>query len=144
MQRLFFWLACRGYPARYFDRPPSIQNLPIFTSYIAFNVLTDIGVGLLVAKSSEGLARSVAIILLPPLYFLEAMVLFEIAWHVLRPVQVSLPHRTLQIFAFSLVVAILGGTLLAWHVHSNGTLIYEEIKAPLNLTVSLLRMLILP
>ena len=118
------------------------RTFPIFTSYIAFNVLTDIGVGLLVAKSSQSFARSVAIVLLPPQYFLEAMVLFEIAWHVLRPVQVSLPHRTLQIFALSLVLTILGGTLLAWHVQSNGTLIYSEIKAPLNLTVSLLRMLI--
>jgi hypothetical protein len=118
------------------------RTFPIFTSYIAFNVLTDIGVGLLVARSSRSLARAVAISLLPPQYFLEAMVLFEIAWHVLRPVQVSLPHRTLQIFALSLVLAILCGTLLAWHVHSNGTLIYAEIKAPLNLTVSLLRMLI--
>jgi len=115
---------------------------PIFTCYIAFNVLTDIGVGLLVAKSSQTFARSVAIVLLPPQYFLEAMVLFEIAWHVLRPVKVSLPHRTLQIFALSLALAILCGTLLAWHVHSTGTLIYAEIKGPLDLTVSLSRMLI--
>ena len=105
-------------------------------------MLTDIGVGLLVAKSSQSFARSVAIILLPPQYFLEAMVLFEIAWHVLRPVQVSLPHRTLQIFALSwpsrrCVAPFSPGTFTA-----TATLIYAEIKGPLDLTVSLLRMLI--
>ena len=70
------------------------------------------------------------------------MVLFEIAWHVLRPIQVSLPHRTLQIFALSMALALLCGTLLAWHVQSNGSLVYAQIKGTLDLTVSLLRMLI--
>jgi hypothetical protein len=118
------------------------KTFPIFTFYIAFNVLTDVGVGVLVAGTAKSLARSVSIILLPPQYCLEAMVLFEIAWHVLRPVQASLPHRTLQIFALSMALALLCGTLLAWHVHSNGSLVYAQIKGPLDLTVSLLRMLI--
>jgi hypothetical protein len=118
------------------------KSFPIFTFYIAFTVLTDIGVGVLVAEASKSFALSVSIILLPPQYCLEAMVLFEIAWHVLRPVQASLPHRTLQIFALSMAFALLCGTLLAWHVNRNAGLVYSEIKRPLDLTVSLLRMLI--
>ena len=40
-----------------------------------------------------------------------------------------------------LSVALLFGTLLAWHVHDTGNKI-EDIKRPLDLTVGLLRMLI--
>jgi hypothetical protein len=115
---------------------------PIFTFYITFNVFVDFGVPILIAASSKGFAHSVSIALLPPQYFLEGMVLFEIAWHVLRPVQVSLPRGALHAFALCLVLALLGGTLLAWHVDLNGTTTYVKLKAPLDLTVGLLRMLI--
>jgi hypothetical protein len=118
------------------------RTFPVFTIYIAFDVLTDIGIGILFTGASKSLAQSVAIILLPPQYFLEVMVLLEIAWHVLRPVQVSLPRRALQIFALSLALAVLCGTLLAWHVDNTGSPIYEKVKGPLDLTVGLLRMLI--
>jgi hypothetical protein len=114
---------------------------PVFTIYIAFNVLTDIGVGVLFA-GSKSLAQSAAITLLPPQYFLEVMVLIEIAWHVLRPVQVSLPRRALQTFAVSLALALLCGTLLAWYVGHTGRPVYAKLKGPLDLTVGLLRMLI--
>src|SRR5665213_400860 len=69
------------------------RTFPVFTIYIAFDVLTDIGIGILFTGASKSLAQSVSITLLPPQYFLEVMVLLEIAWHVLRPVQVSLPRR---------------------------------------------------
>jgi hypothetical protein len=118
------------------------RSFPVFTIYIAFGVLTDIGIGILFTGASKSLAQSAAIILLPPQYFLEVMVLLEIAWHVLRPVQVSLPRRALQIFALSLALAVLCGTLLAWHVDNTGSPIYAKIKGPLDLTVGLLRMLI--
>jgi hypothetical protein len=118
------------------------KTFPVFTIYIAFGVLTDIGIGLLFAGASKSLARAVSIVLLPPQYFLEVMVLLEIAWHVLRPVQISLPRRALQIFAMCLVLAVLCGTLLAWHVDSTGSPIYGKLKGPLDLTVGLLRMLI--
>jgi hypothetical protein len=118
------------------------QTFPVFTIYIAFGVFTDIGVGVLFAGASKSLAQSVAISLFPAQYFLEIMVLLEIAWNVLRPVQASLPRGALQIFGLSLVFAILCGTLLAWHVANTGSPIYTEIKGPLDLTVGLLRMLI--
>jgi hypothetical protein len=115
---------------------------PVFTFYIVFNVFVDFGVPVLMAGSSKSFAHSVAIALLPPQYFLEGMVLFEIAWHVLRPVQVSLPRGALQAFALCMVLALLGGALLAWHVDVHGTTTYVKLKAPLDLTVGLLRMLI--
>ena len=69
------------------------QTFPVFTIYIAFGVFTDIGVGVLFAGASKSLAQSVAISLFPAQYFLEIMVLLEIAWNVLRPVQaLSLIH----------------------------------------------------
>ena len=40
-----------------------------------------------------------------------------------------------------IALAVLGGTLLAWHVHDTGNKIHD-IKGPLDLTVGLLRMLI--
>ena len=40
-----------------------------------------------------------------------------------------------------IALALVGGSLLAWHVHSTGNRVYD-IKAPLDLTVGLLRMLI--
>jgi hypothetical protein len=119
------------------------QTFPVFTIYLAFGVLTDIGIGVLFAgTSSKSLAQSVAISLFPPQYFLEIMVLLEIAWNVLRPVQASLPRGAVQIFALSLALAVLCGILLAWHVANTGSPIYTKIKGPLDLTVGLLRMLI--
>jgi hypothetical protein len=115
---------------------------PVFTIYIAFDVLADIFIGVLFAGASKSVAHSVSIILLPPQYFLELMVLLEIAWHVLRPVQVSLPRRALQTFAVFLALAVLCGTLLAWHADKTGIPIDAKLKGPLDLTVGLLRMLI--
>ena len=78
---------------------------------------------------------------LPLMYLLELCVLFEIAWNVLRPVHISLPQGTIRVFIGFVVLALAGGTLLAWHVHDTGNKI-DDIKAPLDLTVGLLRMLI--
>ena len=76
-------------------------------------------------------------------YLLELGVLFEIAWNVLRPVQCLAPPGQLfeYFIGFCRSLAAAGGTLLAWHVHDTGNKV-DDIKAPLDLTVGLLRMLI--
>jgi hypothetical protein len=114
---------------------------PVFTVYIAFNVLTDLGLGVLAAACPPNVGRSIMFVLLPLQYLFELGVLFEIAWNVLRPVHISLPRGTIRVFAGLIGLALLCGTLLAWHVHDTGNRIYD-IKRPLDLTVGLLRMLI--
>jgi hypothetical protein len=56
----------------------------------------------------------------PLRYLLEFAVLFEIAWHVLRPVHASLPRGSTTVFLSLVLIAILFGTLLAWHVQDTG------------------------
>jgi len=117
------------------------RSFPIFTLYIAFNLLSDVVVGLAVPMYSLHVGNSLEFASLPLKYLLELAVLFEIAWHVLRPVHASLPRGSTTVFLSLVLIAILFGTLLAWHVQDTGNRI-DDIKRPLNLTVGLLRMLI--
>jgi hypothetical protein len=111
---------------------------PVFTLYIAFNLFNDIALGVLAGVASHQVVQSVALALLPLQYLIELGVLLEIAWNVLRPVQASLPRGTIKVFIVFIVAAVAGGTLLASHVHPTGNKVYD-IKAPMDLTVGLLR-----
>jgi hypothetical protein len=117
------------------------KSFPIFTFYIAFNFINDVGVGAIIAVTRPHVAQSVALAMLPLQYLIELGVLLEIAWNVLRPVQTSLPRGAIKVFLGFIVFALIGGTLLASHVHPTGNKVYD-IKAPMDLTVGLLRMLI--
>ena len=115
---------------------------PVFTAYIAFNVLSDV---LVAGLSSQhgGLAASwAALFLLPPEYVLELGVLLEIAFHVLQPVRSSLPPQAIKVFVCLLLIAAGGGIALAWHVNPHSSGIYERMKFPLDLTAGLLRMML--
>lgn len=114
---------------------------PVFFTYIAFNLLSDVGLSVLVAAYPPHVGRLVGLALLPLQYLLELGVLFEIAWNVLRPVQASLPKATIRVFITLMVIALLGGILLAGRVHDTGNKV-TDLKATLNLTIGLLRMLI--
>jgi hypothetical protein len=114
---------------------------PVFTLYILFNCLFDVGGGVLAISHSAEFVRSFALGLLPLQYLLELAVLLEIAWQVLRPVRPSLPQGAIRVFIGLVVLSLLGGTLLAWHVNNTGNRFYD-IKTPLDLTVGVLRMLI--
>jgi hypothetical protein len=113
---------------------------PVFTFYIAFNVLTDVGLEVAFAASPH-VGQSIAFLLLPLQYMIDLGVLFEVAWHVLQPVHSSLPPGTIRVFVGLIVLAMLGGTLLAWEFRNSGNQI-NDIKRPLDLTVGFLRMLI--
>jgi hypothetical protein len=113
---------------------------PIFTLYILFNLLNDVGVVALISIYPIQ-AHSIAFGLLPLQYLLELAVLLEITWHVLRPVQASLPRGSIRWFAVSVALAVLCGIFLAWHFNNTGDKI-QDFKVPLDLTVGLLRMLI--
>lgn len=95
----------------------------------------------MIATDPSHLGRSIALALLPLQYLLELGVLFEIAWNVLSPVHASLPRGTIRVFITLIFLALVGGTLLAGHVHDTGNKV-TDVKATLNLTVGLLRMLI--
>jgi hypothetical protein len=113
---------------------------PVFTFYIGFGVLNDIGVATLMVASPH-IARSLAFGLLPLQYLIELGVLLEIAWNVLRPVHTSLPQGSIRVFMGAVALALLLGTLLAWHLDETGKRV-EDFRGPLDLTVGLLRMLI--
>ncbi len=117
------------------------RTFPVFTLYIAFNVLTDVGLAAIMAVYPPRVGHAIAFMLLPLQYLFDLSVLFEIAWNVLRPVHTSLPRGTIRAFITLIALALLGGTLLAWHVHDTGNRVYD-IRRPLDLTVGLLRMLI--
>jgi hypothetical protein len=114
---------------------------PVFTLYVAFNILSDLGVGALMALYPMHIARSLLFGLLPLQYLLELGILLEIAWNVLRPVHVSLPQGSVRVFMTAIALALLGGVILAWHFDTTGNKI-QDIRVPLDLTVGLLRMLI--
>jgi hypothetical protein len=114
---------------------------PVFTLYVAFNLLSDLGVGTLVVLYPVHVGYTVAFGLLPLQYLLELAVLLEITWNVLRPVHSSLPQGTIRVFVSAVVLALLGGIFLAWHFGNTGNKI-QDIKVPLDLMVGLLRMLI--
>jgi hypothetical protein len=117
------------------------KTFPVFTLYVAFNLLSDLGVGTLVVLYPIHVGYSVAFGLLPLQYLLELAVLLEITWNVLRPVHTSLPQGTIRVFVSAVVLALLGGIFLAWHFGNTGNKI-QDIKVPLDLMVGLLRMLI--
>jgi hypothetical protein len=120
------------------------RNFPVFTAYIAFNVLCDIVVvgGLAAGATSARTSSWITLILLPPQYLLEIGVLFEIAWHVLKPVHPSLPPKAVKTFAWLLVGALVGGALLAWHVGPQAGSLEAKIKLNMDLSVGMMRMLI--
>ncbi len=118
------------------------RTFPVFTAYIAFNILSDLlvpAIGVAVPGSSAAWG---ALFVLPVQYLLELAVLFEIAWHVLQPVRSSLPPKAIKIFVYVVLIAIAGGIALAWHVNPHSGGIYAKLKFPLDLTVGLLRMLL--
>jgi hypothetical protein len=114
------------------------KTFPVFTLYIAFNLFNDVAVGALAGLASHQVGQTVALAMLPLQYLIELGVLLEIAWNVLRPVHASLPRGTVKAFIVLTVLAVVGGTLLASHVHPTGNKVYD-IKAPMDLTVGLLR-----
>ena len=117
------------------------RSFPVFTSYVAYNLFSDILIGIGIAVYSMPAGRALQFATLPLQYLLELGVLFEIAWNVLRSVHASLPKGVIRAFIALIAGSILFGTLLAWHVHATGNQI-EDIRRPLDLTVGLLRLLI--
>lgn len=118
------------------------KTFPVFTSYIAFNVGSDILVAVLRTATTGRSADWMALSLLPLEYLLELAVLCEIAWRVLAPVRSSLPPKAVKAFLLLICLSLIGGVLLAGHVDPHASGIYERIKFPLDLTVGLLRMLL--
>jgi hypothetical protein len=114
---------------------------PLFTIYVAFNLLSDVVVGSLMALYPIHVARSLMFALLPLQYLLELGILLEITWNVLRPIHVSLPRGSIRVFGVVVVLALLCGVLLSWHFGNTGNKI-QDVRVPLDLTVGLLRMLI--
>jgi hypothetical protein len=117
------------------------KTFPVFTLYIGFNLLYDLGLATLALAYSAHTARVLALGLLPLQYLIELGVLLEIAWNVLRPVRTSLPPGSIRVFVGLVALALLCGTLLAWHLGNTGNKV-EDVRGPLDLTVGLLRMLI--
>ncbi len=117
------------------------RSFPVFTLYIAYNVASDVLVGVVLAAYSLSWARPLQLASIPLQYLLELGVLFEIAWNVLRPVHAALPRNAIRVFVCLVAIAILFGTILAWHIHDTGNQI-DDIKHVLDLTVGLLRLLI--
>jgi hypothetical protein len=105
---------------------------PVFTLYVAFNLLSDLGVGALMAVYPIHIARSLMFGLLPLQYLLELGILLEIAWNVLRPVHTSLPQGSVRGFITAVALAVLGGVLLAWHFDNTGNQI-QDVRVPLDL-----------
>jgi hypothetical protein len=116
------------------------KSFPIFTFYMGFSLLYDLGLSV-VMVTSPNIGRSLAFGLLPLQYLIELGVLLEIAWNVLRPVHMSLPQGSIRVFIGAVALALLLGTLLAWHLDQTGKKV-EDFRGPLDLTVGLLRMLI--
>ena len=114
---------------------------PVFTLYVAFGLLSDLGVGALIALYPIHVARSLMFGLLPLEYLLELSIILEITWNVLRPVHSSLPRGSVRVFATAVALALLGGVVLAWHFDNTGNKV-QDIRVPLDLMVGLLRMLI--
>jgi hypothetical protein len=117
------------------------KAFPVFTCYIAYNLLSDFLIGAAVSAYSMRIARPLQFASLPLQYLLELGVLIEIAWNVLRPVHLALPRYATRVFVSLVILAIIFGTFLAWHVHDTGNQI-DDLKGPLDLTVGLLRLLI--
>jgi hypothetical protein len=117
------------------------KYFPIFTLSVAYNSLSDIGIGILMVAAPHHIVRSIAFGLLPPQYLLDLGVLLELSWNVLRPVYSSLPRAAIALFASAMGLAVLAGVLLANHLGNTGDKI-QDVKTPFDLMVGLLRMLI--
>jgi len=117
------------------------KSFPVFTFYIGFNLAYDVGLSALMVAFPPHIGRSLSLGLLPLQYLIELGVLLEISWNVLRPVHISLPQGSIRVFVGAVGLALLGGTLLAWHLDKTGNRL-QDFRGPLDLTVDLLRMLI--
>jgi hypothetical protein len=118
------------------------KTFPVFTSYIAFNVGSDLLVGILMARPDHTIARQASFFLFPPQYLLELAVLLEIAWHLVKPVQVSLPPKFMKVFAGFALIALAAGAWLAWRVNLHAPDTLERVKFHLDLTVAVLRIIL--
>lgn len=117
------------------------KTFPVFTIYIAFNICSDLLVGILSTTPDHTVARQVGLLLLPPQSLLELAVLLEIAWHLVKPVQSSLPRNVMKVFGYLTVIALAAGALLAWQVNPDAAQTLEKLKLRQDLTVSVLRMI---
>lgn len=118
------------------------KTFPVFTIYIAFNICFDLLVGILSAAPDHSVAQQAGFLLLPLQYLLELAVLVEIAWHLVKPVQSSLPPQVLKIFGYLTLAALAGGALLAWQVNPDAAQTLEKLKFRLDLTIGILRMIL--
>ncbi|MGC2404711.1 MAG: hypothetical protein WA510_33280 [Acidobacteriaceae bacterium] len=117
------------------------RTFPVFTLWIGFNLLNDIGLVILAVTLSPHVGQSINLALLPLQYLFDLAVLLEISWNVLQPVHSSLPRGSIRAFIVAVVLSVLGGILLAYHFDNAGNKV-QDFKLPLDLTVGLLRLLI--
>lgn len=118
------------------------KSFPVFFTYIAFNIFSDVLVTALSAQQNPMVSMWAAFLLLPVQYLLELGVLLEIAWHMVRPVKASLPSGAAGVSTCFAVAAVAVGLLLAFHNGGGGSGLYERVKMPMDLAIGLLRMLL--
>jgi hypothetical protein len=118
------------------------RTFPVFTAYIAFNICSDLLIAILSAGPNHGIAGQAGVLLLPPQYLLELAVLLEIAWHLVKPVQSSLPAKAIRVFGYLTLIALAIGALLAWQVTPNTTYAFQKLRFRLDLTTGVLRMIL--
>ena len=113
---------------------------PLFTLYIAFNLLTTwrrrLGAGLLRHMPRVCFPRIAAASI-----FDRIGCSFRDRMERSAPGPSSLPPGVFECLSVLSALALLCGTLLAWHFENTGNNV-EDIRGPLDLTVGLLRMLI--
>ncbi len=80
------------------------RTLPVFTSYIAWTILTD-AANYLISHRFPGIYQKTYLIEIVPDALLQLAVLVELAWSVLRPSRSILPRGTLYLIAGLIVVA---------------------------------------
>jgi hypothetical protein len=80
------------------------RTLPVFTSYIAWTILTD-AANFLIAHRFPGIYQKAYLIEIVPDALLQLAVLVELAWSVLRPSRSILPRGTVYLIAGLVVVA---------------------------------------
>ena len=83
------------------------KAFPVFTFYIAYNLLSDFLIGAAVSAYSMRIARPLQFASLPLQYLLELGVLIEIAWNVLRPVHSALPRYATRVLKASVAMITL-------------------------------------
>ena len=118
------------------------KTFPVFTLYLASNFLTDVGtIALLVPVPTACCAHVVfsdASITVPARVGCPFRDSVECSF---VPCFRRSPRGTIRVFVKLVALAVLCGTLLAWHFEDTGNKV-NDIKGPLDLTVGLLRMLI--